>query len=713
MSTVEFEADRQYLSGTLSDPHADTDFPGSDVIALYANVDGTGGTIAGKPVLTLDQITAVINRSSYPASTGIGSPGWDQGEYGAPTQSTTPGVIQFGFQTSATMAAPPYQYRDESGQIQTTVEFDGFREFSAAQKASARAGIALWDDLVAYSFVETTADKADITYGNYINQPGTQAYAYLPYDYGGESAGLQGDVWVNALQPSNLQLNYGDYGPLTLIHETGHAIGLQHPGAYNAAPGRSITYAANAEYYQDSRQYTVMSYFGAENTGAAHVNWATLQFVYAQTPLIHDIATAQKIYGADPTTRVDGTVYGFNSTADRDVFDFSKNTLPVIAIYDAGGNDTLDFSGWNTSSTIDLNPGSFSSGGGSGVVPLDTLKASGILPANYTEAQYTALRARYNSPDGLLHDNISIAYGTIIENATGGGGNDLIIANNVANIINGGGGIDTVDYRSALSGVTVNLAAGTGTGGAASDVYISIENANGSIFADTLVGDSRNNLLSGGAGNDVLFGGAGNDTLVGGLGNDVLDGGAGFDTVSYADATGAVTVRLDLKARDTGMGTDSFVSIEGVIGSAFNDTIYGDSANNTLNGGAGDDRLNGGAGNDIIIGGAGRDSITGGAGADTFVFQSVGDFAALTADIRYSDKIDDFSHAQGDKIDLSGLGSLAFIGTNAFSASGVAEVRYLQGNATSVQIDVNGDGIIDHVLQLNATPLVIGDFILA
>lgn len=216
MSTVDYEAEAQYLHA-----EADTDFPGPGPVPLYVNVDGTGGTIKGKPVLTLDQVIGVINRTSYPG-TDIGGPGWNQGEYGAQTKSAEPGVISFGFYTAATIFSEPYVYTDPAtGRLVGRSQYFGFQEFSAAQKTAARDAIAQWDELVAYRFQETSIADADITYGNYTNQPGTQAYAYLPYEYGGTSAGLQGDVWVNGNEISNLQLNFGDYGPITLIHETG------------------------------------------------------------------------------------------------------------------------------------------------------------------------------------------------------------------------------------------------------------------------------------------------------------------------------------------------------------------------------------------------------------------------------------------------------------------------------------------------------------
>ena len=140
------------------------------------------------------------------------------------------------------------------------------------------------------------------------------------------------------------------------IHEIGHAIGLDHPGNYN---GGNPTYSANAAYVQDSRQYTVMSYFDAEETGARHYD------TYAATPLLHDIAAAQALYGANYATRAGNTVYGFNSNADRAQFHIiSAAQDAVFAIWDGGGRDTLNLSGYTEGSIINLNAGSFSSAGG-------------------------------------------------------------------------------------------------------------------------------------------------------------------------------------------------------------------------------------------------------------------------------------------------------------------------------------------------------------
>ena len=104
-----------------------------------------------------------------------------------------------------------------------------------------------------------------------------------------------------------------------------------------------------------------MSYFLGNVTGQSAANLDNLTILYAQTPAVHDVYTVQQVYGADMTTRAGDTVYGFNSTADKGVFDFTQDTHPVLTIWDGGGNDTLDLSGFNSNSIIDLNEGAFSS----------------------------------------------------------------------------------------------------------------------------------------------------------------------------------------------------------------------------------------------------------------------------------------------------------------------------------------------------------------
>ena len=407
----------------------------------------------------------------------------------------------------------------------------------------ARKTIALWGELTDIQFKETKSGDADITYGNTITG-GAQAYAYLPfgdtedqyykdtYDFN-QVGRLGGDVWIDGGVPSNFfPVVNSYYATTTMIHETGHALGLSHPGDYNALDPDGnpvpVTYVDQAEYAQDSLQYSIMSYFDGYETGAQFIDFQLLNFAYPSTPMIHDIAAIQAIYGANYETRAGDTVYGFNSTEVGTAYDFSTSNRPVLSIWDGAGNDTIDVSGFKTSSVIDLNAGAFSSAGGaSKFYTLDQINKAraelGFAPRTQaTYDYYQDLIKELGVKNPGFKDNISIAYGVTIENATTGRGDDKSIANDVANVINGGRGNDTVSYETAVEGV--QLTVGTTTApqttfggahnGAAGDHLVSIENAIGSKFNDRLAGNNNANQLAGAAGDDVLIGRGGADTVV-------------------------------------------------------------------------------------------------------------------------------------------------------------------------------------------------------
>ena len=130
------------------------------------------------------------------------------------------------------------------------------------------------------------------------------------------------------------------------------------------------------------------------------------------------------------------------------------------------------------------------------------------------------------------------------------------------------------------------------------------ETITGTQDDDIINGRNGNDILNGDEGNDTINGGGNDDVLSGGAGNDILDGDGGNDTASYITAAAAVTASLATNsATDDGdSGADTFVDIENLIGSAFNDDLTGDNNANILQGRAGDDILNGGAGDDVIYG---------------------------------------------------------------------------------------------------------------
>lgn len=146
------------------------------------------------------------------------------------------------------------------------------------------------------------------------------------------------------------------------------------------------------------------------------------------------------------------------------------------------------------------------------------------------------------------------------DSLTGDAGANLLDGGAGADRLDGGAGTDTASYARSASAVSVDLAAGTGSGGdAEGDTLRAIENLAGSSFADTLSGDAGANLLDGGAGDDLLSGQGGNDRI---------DGGAGVDTAIFSGSlrdytlsrtASGWTVSDRVAGRD---GTDTLTAVE-------------------------------------------------------------------------------------------------------------------------------------------------------
>lgn len=131
---------------------------------------------------------------------------------------------------------------------------------------------------------------------------------------------------------------------------------------------------------------------------------------------------------------------------------------------------------------------------------------------------------------------------------------------------------------------------------------------------DTFTGNNTGETANGLAGDDTLNGNGGADTLIGGAGDDILNGGDGFDTASYANASGGVAVYLNIAGPQYvggGQDSDTFISIEAVIGSDYQDVIFGNDVANTISGGKGEDTLTGNLGDDTINGGDSADTLYG------------------------------------------------------------------------------------------------------
>lgn len=300
----------------------------------------------------------------------------------------------------------------------------GFKAFTAQQQTFVKQALAYVSSVIDILFVETTeaASLNTIVFANNV-QSGSSGYAYFPFDnYAGS------DVLLNYSGSSsrNLTPQNGDFSALTLIHELGHALGLKHPFLATESDG-DISEGPYLPAGEDTSQWSVMSY----NNRAA-------DYYLRYSPL--DIAALQYLYGPSAQAQA------------NDVYTLSGSSTNII--WDGGGTDTLDGSAQTQSLTLYLEPGYWG---------------------------YIGSKSSLISAPG----QITVNFGTVIENARGGSANDYIAGNAAANRIFGLGG---------------------------------------------------NDMLEGGAGDDTLEGGAGDDIFVGLSGHDVVSGGTGTDRLQLSQA---------------------------------------------------------------------------------------------------------------------------------------------------------------------------------
>ena len=292
----------------------------------------------------------------------------------------------------------------------SSTDSNGFAAMTATQQAAVKRALDYISTLIDVKFVlGTTAGQADINFGQNL-QSSSAGYANLPYQGGGHPSYLM--LASNA--STNADFTVGSYGWETLIHEIGHTLGLKHPGNYNAGGGGSPTPYLPAEL--DTRRYTIMSYNNPSDstnvtaksvTGGTSYSWTAIN---PQSYMLFDIEALQYLYGSNDNTAYQNIV-------------FSADFKGMQTIWAPTGGK-IDASALSYSNIIDLRAGFYSSIG---------IQGPSNLPSQI---------ASYQTYTGM--NNVAIAYGSTLNEAIGGSGNDAFYVNSGSDSIDGGAGTDVV-----------------------------------------------------------------------------------------------------------------------------------------------------------------------------------------------------------------------------------------------------------------------------
>ena len=277
----------------------------------------------------------------------------------------------------------------------------GLTPFNAAEKTAARSLFSYISSILPIQFVEivesasSNSPVGDIRLVN--NNQDSAGYAIYPNDVDKQ---YRGDVF---LANSALSSTFapGSYEYDTLLHEITHALGLKHPGNYNAGSAPSTdpgNYLASAV---DSKTLSVVSY-AEQAQGLQRIDFAP-----------YDLLALKYLYGLKPQNTGDD-VYTWT--------DRMGNQLQTLV--DDGGHDTLDLKLLSTANTVDLREGHSSSAGITGS-SADVPGVAAVL-------------------------NVQIAFGTVIEDVLGSDQADELIGNASNNLFQGRGGNDILDGGDGL-----------------------------------------------------------------------------------------------------------------------------------------------------------------------------------------------------------------------------------------------------------------------
>lgn len=328
--------------------------------------------------------------------------------------------LTFSFPTSASYYGNSYGKGEPS---------NNFEAFNPAQQTATRAVLKHYSSVINVKFTEvteTSKQHGDLRYAE--TDKVTTAWAYYP-----STSAAGGDAWFNNSSNWYDSPTKGNYGYFTIIHETGHAMGLKHTfearGSFPTMPSD-----------HDSIEYSVMSY--NSYVGSTKGYYTNEQWSYPQSLMMYDIAALQNLYGANYNTNSGNTVYSWNPQTGEMYINGAGQGAPggnhvFLTVWDGGGSDTYDFSNYATDLNVNLQPGSWS-----------TISQTQL--ANLGDGHYAA----GNIANALLYKNNPAS---LIENVIGGSGNDKLVGNASNNSFKGGAGNDTID---GLGGVNTAIFSG-------------------------------------------------------------------------------------------------------------------------------------------------------------------------------------------------------------------------------------------------------------
>jgi hypothetical protein len=265
----------------------------------------------------------------------------------------------------------------------------GWKPFSEAQKAATREMMSLLQAQVNITFQEVQDSPTNFGTMRFSNnvQTNSGGYALLPNSSGTDR---DSDTWIAI--SDNADLSLGTYNWMTLLHEMGHAIGLNHPGNYNAGESANVDAVGNfLSVNEDAFFNSIMSY-----------RWSA-QDIQDVWFMPYDMLALRYLYGTNPFNTGD-TTYTLSDSAGK----------LVQNIVDDGGVDTLNFAAVPLAISLDMTPGAYSSVG------------------------------RLISGSAALA-NLTISFDAVIENAIGTALSDSMIGNGANNVLTGGSGNDSMD----------------------------------------------------------------------------------------------------------------------------------------------------------------------------------------------------------------------------------------------------------------------------